>query len=171
MTLDQLAAASGLTKSYLSKAERALSVPSISTAMRIAQSFGLSVGQLLGEAQYEDAISVVRKESRPAFMRAGSSAGYDYEMLAGGKRFKNMEPFIMRPPLAYADERRFDHAGQEMVFVLSGSIEVEYGGHRHILNTGDCAYYDAHIPHRLRSLKRSVAEALVVVSNEQVPRT
>ena len=115
LTLDDLASVSGLTKSYLSKVERGLSVPSISTAMKLAASFDLSVGQLLGEDQYDDAISVVRRTRRPSFMRAGSSSGYDYEMLAAGKRFKSMEPFVMRPPLAFQDGRRFEHAGQEMI--------------------------------------------------------
>ena len=105
MTLDQLADAAGLTKSYISKVERGLSVPSISTALKIAGTFDLSVGQLLGETQYDDAISLVRRAERPSFMRGGSGSGYDYEMLAPGKRFKTMEPYIMRPPLKFQDDR------------------------------------------------------------------
>jgi transcriptional regulator with XRE-family HTH domain len=164
LTLNDLASVSGLTKSYLSKVERGLSVPSISTAMKLAASFDLSVGQLLGEDQYDDAISVVRRNGRPSFMRAGSVSGYDYEMLAAGKRFKSMEPFVMRPPLRFQDERRFEHAGQEMMFVLVGKIELEFGGQKYLLNTGDCVYFDAHVPHRSRSLDNKIAQALVVVT-------
>lgn len=166
LTLDQLASTTGLTKSYLSKLERGLSVPSISTAMRLAQSFDLSVGQLLGENQYADAISIVRRAERPSFMRNGSASGYDYELLAGNKRFKSMEPYIMRPPLEFQDDRRFEHAGQEMIFVISGVIELEYGSASHILHAGDCAYFDAHLAHRSRSLGPAIAEALVVVTPE-----
>ena len=164
MTLDQLADAAGLTKSYISKVERGLSVPSISTALKIAGTFDLSVGQLLGETQYDDAISVVRRTERASFMRGGSASGYDYEMLAPGKRFKTMEPFIMRPPLTFQDDRRFEHGGQEMIFVLSGAIELSFGGHDYKLSTGDCAYFDLQIPHRSRSLNGKVAQALVVVT-------
>jgi transcriptional regulator with XRE-family HTH domain len=164
LTLNDLASVSGLTKSYLSKVERGLSVPSISTAMKLAASFDLSVGQLLGEDQYDDAISMVRRNGRPSFMRAGSVSGYDYEMLAAGKRFKSMEPFVMRPPLRFQDERRFEHAGQEMMFVLVGKIELEFGGQKYVLNTGDCVYFDAHVPHRSRSLDNRIAQALVVVT-------
>jgi transcriptional regulator with XRE-family HTH domain len=163
LTLDDLAAASGLTKSYLSKVERGLSMPSISTAMKLAASFKLSVGQLLGEEQYDDAISVVRRTRRPSFTRAGSTSGYDYEMLAPGKRFKGMEPFVMRPPLAFHHGRRFTHTGQQMMLVLAGKIELEFGDKTYVLNTGDCAYFDAHVPHRSRSLNNRVAQALVVV--------
>jgi transcriptional regulator with XRE-family HTH domain len=163
MTLDRLANASGLTKSYLSKVERGLSVPSISTTMKIAQCLELSVGQLLGETQYQDAISIVRSSERPSFMRGGSSSGYDYEMLAAGKQFKMMEPFIMKPPLTFQNDRRFNHSGQEIIFVLPGQMEIEFGGVHHKLSKGDCAYFDAHVPHRSRSLNGKIAEALVVV--------
>src|SRR5690349_13388220 len=54
MTLEELSSASKLTKSFVSKIERGLSVPSISTAMRVAESFGLTVSQLLGEEGYAD---------------------------------------------------------------------------------------------------------------------
>jgi transcriptional regulator with XRE-family HTH domain len=164
MTLDQLAEAAGLTKSYISKVERGLSVPSISTALKIAGTFDLSVGQLLGETQYDDAISIVRRDERPSFMRGGSASGYDYEMLAPSKRFKTMEPFIMRPPLKFQDDRRFEHGGQEMIYVLSGAIELSFGDQSYKLNSGDCVYFDSHVPHRSRSLNGKVAQALVVIT-------
>jgi len=120
ISLEDLARKSGLTKSFLSKLERGLSVPSISTAMALAESFDLTVGQLMGEQQYDDAICVVRKGDRRSFMRRGSEVGYNYEMLAAGKRFKMMEPYIMRPPLVFQDARRFEHAGQEVLETLRG---------------------------------------------------
>ncbi len=164
ISLEDLAQKSGLTKSFLSKLERGLSVPSISTAMALAKSFGLTVGQLMGEQQYDDAICVVRKDDRRSFMRRGSEVGYDYEMLAAGKSFKLMEPYIMRPPLEFQDERRFEHTGQEFLFVLVGSLEVEFAGKRIRLDAGDAVYFDANIPHRTRSLKGRLAQALVVIT-------
>jgi transcriptional regulator with XRE-family HTH domain len=164
ISLEDLAQKSGLTKSFLSKLERGLSVPSISTAMALAESFGLTVAQLVGEQQYDDAICIVRKGSRPSFMRRGSAVGYDYEMLAAGKRFKLMEPYIMRPPLAFQDQRRFEHTGQEFLFVLSGSVEIEFASKTFRLDAGDAVYFDSNIPHRTRSLKGRIAEALVVIT-------
>jgi mannose-6-phosphate isomerase-like protein (cupin superfamily) len=70
----------------------------------------------------------------------------------------------MRPPLAFQDDRRFEHTGQEFLFVLSGSLEVEFGGKLVRLDTGDAVYFDSNIPHRTRSLKGRIAEALVVVT-------
>jgi transcriptional regulator with XRE-family HTH domain len=164
MTLEELSASSKLTKSLVSKIERGVSVPSISTAMRLAGSFDITISQLLGENHYDDAISIVRKDERRSFMRPGSSAGYNYEMVAGPKRFKRMEPYIMKPPLQFQEKRLFEHVGEEFMFVLSGAIEVEISGQTHQLRSGDALYFDSHLPHRTRSLGGKYAEVLVVVT-------
>ena len=85
-------------------------------------------------------------------------------MLAASKRFKSMEPFIMRPPFDFADDRMFDHVGEEFIFVLSGSMEVEFPSQRVTLKAGDALYFESHVPHRSRSLGRKHAEALVIVT-------
>lgn len=165
MTLDQLAEATGLTKSYLSKVERGLSVPSISTALKVAGAFGMSVGQLIGQEQDPTAICVTRRGDRQSFMRRGSDTGYDYEAMAGSKPFKSMEPFIMRPPLEFQDSRMFHHSGEEFIYVLSGVLEIQFAKRRVTLHSGDSIYFDAHLPHRSRSVGGEVAEALVVVKS------
>lgn len=163
MTLEQLSSASRLTKSFVSKVERGLTVPSISTAMKLAEAFGITVSQLLGEDHNSDAVSVVRKNERRSFMRTGSPSGYNYEMVAGSKRFKRMEPYIMKPPLEFQNVRVFSHLGEEFMFVLSGRVEVVLSGRRITLNPGDALYFDSHLPHRSRSLGKKYAEVLVVV--------
>lgn len=165
ITLDQLAASTGLTKSYLSKVERGLSVPSISTALKVASSFNLSVGQLVGEEQDPDAVCVVRKRDRQSFMRRGSPPGYNYEAIAAAKPFKSMEPFIMRPPFTFQDNRTFHHTGEEFIYVLAGAMEVQFPKRQIRLEAGDAIYFDAHLPHRSRSLGAEIAEALVVVKS------
>ncbi len=164
LTLDELAASCGLTKSFLSKIERSLSVPSISTAMKLAASFDMSVGQLLGESEYDDSISVVRRKDRRSFMRAGSAHGYNYETIAGGKRFKSMEPYIMRPPFEFQDDKLFEHSGQELMFVLAGRLQVQFGARVIDLMAGDAVYFDAQVPHRSRSFGTKLAEVLVVLT-------
>jgi len=164
MTLEQLSRSARLTKSFVSKVERGVSVPSISTAMKLADSFDITVGQLLGEEHYDDAISLTRKGERRAFMRRGGPSGYNYEMIAGAKRFKRMQPYIMRPPLKFQDKRRFEHTGEELMFVISGNVEVELSGRSLRLKPGDALYFDAHLPHRSRSVGRKNAQVLVVVT-------
>jgi transcriptional regulator with XRE-family HTH domain len=169
ITLEELSSRSGLTKSFVSKVERGISVPSISTAKSLAGSFGLTVSQLLGEDNSDNSVCLVRKEDRPSFMKGGEAGGYDYEMMAAGKQYKRMEPYIMRPPMRFQDGRKFDHLGEEFMFVLTGSIEVELGGKSYELNSGDSLYFDSHFSHRTRSLGRKNAEVLVVITAQPSP--
>ena len=164
MTLEQLSSSSNLTKSFVSKVERGISVPSISTAMKLAESFDLTISQLLGEEHYEDAISLVRKDERRSFMRPGASSSYNYEMMAAPKQFKRMEPYIMKPPFKFQGKRLFQHVGEEFMFVLSGTIEVEFSNQLYQLHSGDALYFDSHLPHRSRSLGTKHAKVLVVVT-------
>lgn len=162
-TLDRLAASTGLTKSDLSKVERGLSVPSISAALKVASSCNLSVGQLVGEERDPDAVCVARKKDRRSFMRRGSLLGYNYEPIAAAKPFKSMEPFIVRPPFTFQDNRTFHHTGEEFIYVLAGTMEVELSKRQIRPAAGDAIDFDAHLPHRSRSLGAQIAEALVVV--------
>lgn len=169
MTLEQLSSGAGLTKSFVSKIERGLAVPSISTAMKLAETFGLTVSQLLGEDHGDDAVCLVRKGQRRSFMRPGSASGYNYEMLAGARRFSCLEPYIMRPPLEFQDERVFRHVGEEFMFVLSGRVEVVLSRRSITLDAGDALCFDSHLPHRSRSLGKTYATVLVVVTGAQGP--
>ncbi|KGD58181.1 cupin domain protein [Burkholderia pseudomallei] len=54
-----------------------------------------------------------------------------------------------------------------MLFVHRGSVEIEFPNETIKLKTGDSAYFNALIPHRMRSVGATPAEVLVVVSNDE----
>ncbi|BEV45652.1 XRE family transcriptional regulator [Afipia carboxidovorans] len=166
MSLEQLATATGLTKSYLSKVERQLAVPSITTALKVSRVFGQTVGQLLGESLDESSLCIVRKNERHRFLKNDTHNGYNIEAIASSLPHKRMEPFVMRPPHKFHSDRRFTHAGEELIFVLSGQIEIEFIDRTVLLEAGDALYFNSHNPHRSRSIGETRAEALVVVLNQ-----
>src|SRR6266705_2915867 len=98
LTLEQLAERTGLTKSYLSKVERGVSVPSISTALKFAEAFQVSVGELFGVNSQENDYSVVRKNQRKPFNRGGQRAGYRYEAVAPGLTHGFFDAFVVSAP-------------------------------------------------------------------------
>jgi transcriptional regulator with XRE-family HTH domain len=153
----------GITKSSLSKVERGVTTPSIATVLKIAKAFGVEVAQLFGEKSDDQGICVVRRNERKPISRPGSRQGYRYDALAHTRRTKCMEPFIMRPPLKLDLNLLFEHEGEELVFVLSGRLEMVYADRRVTLGPGDSLYFDAHLLHGARSLGRKPAEILVVV--------
>src|SRR6185436_15245419 len=98
VTLEELAKKTGITKSYLSKVERGISVPSIATALKLAEAFEVGVGELFGVNTQANDYSVVRKNQRKPFSRRGQKAGYYYESIAPGLTPGQFEAFIMHPP-------------------------------------------------------------------------
>jgi mannose-6-phosphate isomerase-like protein (cupin superfamily) len=59
------------------------------------------------------------------------------------------------------------HAGEELIFVVSGQMEVLFDGRTVRMSAGDSLYFNASIPHRSRSVGKVQAQALVVVSDRR----
>lgn len=153
LTLEELAEATGLTKSYLSKIERQRSTPSIAVALKVARALDVDVAQLFSE---DPAVTTL------AIDRAADRETGRYQAVASAMLGKSMSPFIVRPTLKFAEHPHPEHAGQELVFVHAGTVELRYQDESVILETGDCAYFDASSPHQLRQRGTAPSEVLVV---------
>jgi transcriptional regulator with XRE-family HTH domain len=166
LTLERLADATGLTKSYLSKIENAHKVPPIATLSRIAHALGTGIGGFFGggRTQARESASLVRKGERLGVVRGGTAFGYDYVALAHKRLAKRMDPFIFTFPSRMDRHVFFEHDGEEFVFILSGSVVFQVGDERWTLEEGDSLYFDAQVPHRGWGVGRE-AKALVVVSS------
>ena len=163
MTLDSLAAATGLTKSYLSKIQNSRKLPPLATLSRIANALGTGIGSFFGDIlEAREGASVVRRSERLPVVRGGTAFGYDYVSLAHKRLSKRMEPFVFTFPSKIDRHVFFDHGGEEFVFILAGTVVFQVGDERWTLDEGDSIYFDAAIPHRGWSVGRD-AKALVVV--------
>lgn len=168
LTLEALASRTGLTKSYLSKVERGISVPSIATAMKLAEAFEVAVGDLFGvNAQSNDFVVVRKKERKPFNGRRGQGAGYHYEAIAPGVTHGLFGAFVMQPSFDDASRASFEHDGEEMIFVLRGKIEMSLPNQKVTLESGDCVIFSGRLPHRSQSIGKQQAEALVIVTNDK----
>jgi transcriptional regulator with XRE-family HTH domain len=164
MTLERLAQATGLTKSYLSKIENARKVPPIATLSRIAQALSTGIGSFFGGRTHErEGASLVRRAERLPIVRGGTAFGYDYESLAHNRLAKRMDPFVFTFPSRIDRHVYFEHEGEEFIFVLSGRVVFQVGDERWTLTEGDSLYFDAAVPHRGWRQGRGEARALVVM--------
>jgi len=155
MTLEELAAGTGLTKSYLSKVERGQSVPSIAAALKISRTLDVDVAQLFSDDPEVSTFAVERATDR------GSTRNH---AIAAGMLGKAMSPFVVRPGRQFAAHAHPTHPGQEFVFVHAGTVELNYDGRLVELSAGDCAYFDAATQHKLRQVGNETAEVIVVTS-------
>jgi transcriptional regulator with XRE-family HTH domain len=168
VTLEELATRAGLTKSYLSKVERGISVPSIATALKVADALSVGVGDLFGVGEADKDFVVVRKDERKAFSRRGEKAGHRYQAITPGQAHGLFETFVDHPPF---DEprgyKRAQHRGKEMIFVIRGSIDIAFPHTSVKLGPGDCIVFSGQIPHRVLSLRPQRAEMLVIITADK----
>ncbi|MEP6918080.1 MAG: cupin domain-containing protein, partial [Acidobacteriota bacterium] len=57
--------------------------------------------------------------------------------------------------------RPHEHAGVEMIYVLSGELGVTVEATEHLLESGDAMYFDASVPHSYRRTGRKTCSALI----------
>lgn len=172
LTQEQLADAIGVTKGYVSKIENGHIVPPIGTLVRIAQALQVEITEFLKASGdgYDDAFSIVRTHERRPEVRGASAFGYDYVSLAHKKRHKHMEPFLFTFPTDISSEVRFEHEGEEFLFILSGRVEwemeIDGSTRKWTLEAGDSLYFESRLPHRGRGLGGE-ARALIVIYTPQ----
>lgn len=166
ITLDTLAEQTGFTKGYLSKIENGKKLPPIETLSKISTALNTEISYFFQKDEEfdvsNDAYSIVRAQERKRVVRGGSSFGYDYESIAYKKPNKAFEPFIFTFPEDLDSDEYFSHEGEEMLFILTGTVEFDIEGNVSILSPGDCVYIDSIIRHRGKAIGGE-ATALVVI--------
>lgn len=151
MTLQALADATGLSKPLLSQVENEQVIPPLATLLRIAKAFKVGLHTFFQEeGDTEKCVLVRAGESRKLPRRAhwGSAPPYIYHSLASGKRYCNLEPFLVEfEAREWRDALQVSHEGEEFLFLLEGKLEFHYGDEVMLMGPGDSVYYDSNEPH------------------------
>ena len=163
ITLESLAIETGFTKGYLSKVEKSQKAPPVSTLGTIARALGVTISSLLGEESPATPICLVKKGERSLIARDGTSFGYSYEAVAHKFRNKIMEPFVLTLPVNSKKRTLYQHEGQEILFVLEGTMKFLHGAEELIVEEGDCVYFDSDIPHFGESVGNKVVKCFMVI--------
>lgn len=165
LTLVALATQAGITKGYLSKIERSTNPPTFSTLQSLANALETEMSDLLATSGAPGVPVVSRnleihKPGEGAWQASHQLGGYQFLSLLGSYRNKYMSPFLMRVPPG--STIAFHHDGEEFLFVLAGSVELEYEGKKFPLKQGTSAYLDSRIRHRFHNHGKKEAELLAV---------
>lgn len=165
MTLEQLANATSLTQSLLSKVENFRVTPSLPALGRIAAALGIPLSALVEGLDSSQPFVIIRRRERLRVERDRPRSSIDYYALAQERPAKSMNPFILHVPPGEPRKEPLPHEGEEFLLVLQGRVQLEYEDNRYTLESGDGAYFDASQPHRLINPAESAAEVLCVFSD------
>jgi transcriptional regulator with XRE-family HTH domain len=165
LTVGQLAERSGISKGMLSKIENAQASPSLATLARLSSAINVPVTAFFRGLEEEHDAIFVKAGHGIEIVRQGTRSGHRYQLL-GSLRGVNRQ---LEPLLVTLTEREevfplFQHAGSELIYMLSGVMEYGYGSSRYLLTAGDALQFDGGVPHGPTRLSRLPVRFLSVKS-------
>jgi transcriptional regulator with XRE-family HTH domain len=160
-TLEQLASLSGVSRSMLSQIERGSANPTLGVAFRIAQAFGLSLGELVDLPGPKPRIDVIRAADRQFLFRDDDQC-----------RIRTLSPLNLEKDVEFYEltikrEGRLASAPhfegtREFLTVEQGRLRLSAGDETIELGPGDSAHYPADVPHQIDNIGEGEAIAFLV---------
>ncbi|GAA3005635.1 XRE family transcriptional regulator [Streptosporangium longisporum] len=145
MTLDELAARSGVSRGMLVQVEQARTNPSISTLTRIADALGVTVARMV-EVSDTPVVRVVSRADVITFPHGRSSTA---RLLVGTDAPAILELWDWSlAPGDHHDGDAHPPGTREMLTVLEGTLILSVYGRSHPVQTGDAVVFSADRPHR-----------------------
>ncbi|MEN6464056.1 MAG: XRE family transcriptional regulator [Syntrophaceae bacterium] len=168
LTLDDLAAKTGLSKALLAEIEDGETIPPVATLLKLANALNVGMAAFFETGTGVEAVSVTRKGERARIKRRPhhheGEVDYVYESLETKKPGKHMEPFLVEfMPMETADMVFTSHEGEEFLYLLEGKLEFRSDERVEVLQPGDSIYFESERNHSFRSLGVKPSKALVVV--------
>lgn len=142
LAIAELAAATGLTKGFVSQVERDLAAPSVASLVRICGALQIGVGSLFEPST----TALVRATERPRINFGGEAVAEWLLTPAQQDRLQVIESRI-EPGGGGGRELYSLPAEAEFVHVVAGALEVRFEHESYRLDAGDSLTFSAREPH------------------------
>ncbi|MBN8941095.1 MAG: helix-turn-helix transcriptional regulator [Rhizobiales bacterium] len=165
LTLQQLAATSGVSKSMLSQIERGQANPTFAVLWSLTRALKIEFADLLGgeaNAPDDDAIELVAASHIPE-IRSGDGA-CRLRILSPPRLAGEMEWYDVEiAPSGVLESAPHMPGAFEHFTAFTDGFEVTSGHSTRILQAGDTARYPADVPHRIVNRSGQVARGLMIL--------
>ncbi|WP_188191675.1 helix-turn-helix domain-containing protein [Nonomuraea sp. SYSU D8015] len=160
LTLDQLAARSGVSRGMLVQVEQGRTNPSVSTLTRIASALGVTVARLVEVADVP-MVRIVDKADVVTFHQGNVQA----KLLVGADTPMILELWDWHiGPGEHHDGDAHPPGTREMVTVLEGELTLTVYGKSHVIGKDDAVLFTADRPHRYANLGDQELRLIMVVA-------
>jgi transcriptional regulator with XRE-family HTH domain len=158
LTIEQIAQSTGLTKGFISRIERDVTSPSVSTLVTVCAALSLPVGELFATPKTD----VVRGDTAPGIQLAGQGADERLLTPRGQARLQLVRS-VIEPGGSGGEELYTLNCEIEVVHVLRGRLRVVFSKSVELLAEGDTMTFSGREPHTWTNPDDEVAEALWVI--------
>jgi transcriptional regulator with XRE-family HTH domain len=142
LTIDQIARSTGLTKGFISRIERDVTSPSVSTLVTVCAALSLPVGELFTAPTTD----VVRRAQAPHIQLTGRGADERLLTPRGQGRLQLVHS-IIEPGGTGGEELYTLNCEVEVAHVLRGSLQVLFSKSAELLEAGDTMTFSGREPH------------------------
>jgi len=166
LTLEQVQAMSGISKSMLSQIERGKANPTFATLWHLTQSLGIDIGDLV----YKVKLAAGRSREME-HMRIHSTPSVT--SIDGKCKFRILSPRRLMLPLEWYEitiapgggsrANAHGNGSWEHVTCVKGSLTIEVGDEDVVLQEGETLRYMAEVPHGVRNDSKHVVKAIMVL--------
>ena len=170
LSIEEIAESSGLSVEQINSIENDQNLPSLGPLIKIARALGVRLGTFMDD---NDALGPVvcraadrERNSSISFSNGAADARkhMEYHPLAQQKAGRHMEPFVIDiNPEDNPEFKLSAHEGEEIIYVMNGEVEIEYGKEKYLLKEGDSIFYDSIVKHHVHGAPGKSAKILAVV--------
>ncbi|MFI2211228.1 helix-turn-helix domain-containing protein [Streptomyces sp. NPDC020141] len=155
LTIEQVAAATGLTRGFVSRVERDETSPSVATLVTLCQVLSLSVGSLFEDAEVE----TVRLTDAPQVNMGGRGVVDRMITPRGQSRVQVLRSWL-EPGADGGDSLYTINCEVEVLHVITGELSVLFSDRTELLAAGDTLTFPGREPHNWRNAGPSAAEVI-----------
>lgn len=161
MTLDDLSAKSGVSKSILSQIERDLSNPTVTTISRISEALGEKLSDFFSKIEVEKENSLESSKETPSITSKDGLC--ELNILGAGETVNWLQWYILEmKPKGVLDSGSHGPKTYENLTVIDGQIEVSCGESEEKLSKGDTFRFQSNRHHTLKNISKQKAQVLMV---------
>lgn len=155
LTIEQVAEATGLTRGFISRIERDETSPSVATLLTLCQVLSLQVGSLFATPETD----VVHLDEAP-FINMGGTGAVERLLTPRAQSKVQVLRSMIEPGADGGKQLYTVNCDVEVIHVLSGTLEVRFGGETVLLVGGDTLTFAGREPHSWANPGPAASEVL-----------
>ena len=161
MTLDDLSAKSGVSKSILSQIERDLSNPTVTTISRISDALGEKLSDFFLKIEAGEVHSIESSKETPSITSKDGLC--ELNILGAGETVNWLQWYLLEmKPKGVLDSKSHGPKTFENLTVIDGQIEVICGTSKEKLSKGDTFRFQSNKEHSIKNISKQKTQVLMV---------
>ena len=161
MTLDDLSAKSGVSKSILSQIERDLSNTTVTTISRISDALGEKLSDFFLKIEAGEVNSIESSKETPSITSKDGLC--ELNILGAGETVNWLQWYLLEmKPKGVLDSKSHGPKTFENLTVIDGQIEVICGTSREKLSKGDTFRFQSNKEHSIKNIYKQKTQVLMV---------